>query len=80
VSLDLPVDLQTIDMYLKILLPAYQLNLEWQKSKSSIIDVLPGIIILKDQWETLNCAAQGRELCYFLVRFSLNIEIFLKSK
>jgi len=78
--LELPVDLQTIDMYLKILLPAYQLNLEWQKSKSSIIDVLPGIIILKDKWETLNYAAQGRELCYFLVRFSLNIEMFLKSK
>jgi len=69
VPLNLPVDLSIIDMYLQILLPAYQLNLGWQKSSSSITDVLPGILFLKDKWEKLNCLAEGRELCYFLVRY-----------
>jgi hypothetical protein len=53
----------------KILLPAYRFNLGLQSTGSSIADVLPGIMFLKNRWEKANVDPEARELCYFLVHF-----------
>lgn len=41
---DLPVDISVIDVYIKILSPAYLFNLDLQSNKSSIAYVIPSIL------------------------------------
>ena len=45
-----PVSLEEIEIYLQILLPAYQFSLIMQKDSSSIDDVLPALTIMISKW------------------------------
>ena len=58
-----------IEIYIQILLPAYAFHLGLQGSRSSICDVVPGVLHLKNKWSKLVVDDQARELCYFLVHF-----------
>lgn len=74
-----PVELKAIEIYLQILLPAYHFNLGLQSTGSSIAEVLPGILFLKNRWERANVDPDGRELCYFLVHY-LQIKFKFESE
>ena len=41
-----PISLEEIEFYLQILLPAFQFNLIMQKTRSTIADVLPTLVIM----------------------------------
>ena len=49
-DLPCPVSFQALEFYLQILLPAFQFNLIMQKTKSSIGDVLPTLMIMISKW------------------------------
>ena len=64
-----PFTISEIDLYLQILLPAYNINLIFQKTNSCIGDVLPFVVKLKTLWSRLDINIYQREFCYFLVSF-----------
>jgi hypothetical protein len=68
-TLKCPVSREQIEMYIQILLPAYAFNLGLQGSRSSICDVLPGVLHLKNKWSKYVVDDKARELCYYLVHF-----------
>ena len=49
-----PVDLETINIYLRILQPAYTVSLALQSNESSIADTIPSILFLINYWKNLN--------------------------
>lgn len=69
-DLNCPVDLNQVEIYLQILAPAYDLNLIFQRSDSSICEVLPNILNLKLQWSRMDVEdSHASELLYFLTHF-----------
>jgi hypothetical protein len=38
-NLAYPVDYETIELYIQVLLPAYYISLGWEKSRTSIADI-----------------------------------------
>jgi hypothetical protein len=48
-----PFDLETIEIYLQILFPAYELSIAFQKQDSTISDTLPALYRLIYTWETM---------------------------
>ncbi len=58
-----------IDTYLKILTPAYILNLQFQKNSSTIGEVIPRLISLVNRLETLKTTPAGLILCQHLVSY-----------
>ena len=64
-----PVAIEDIEEYIQILMPAYQLNLGLQGSNSSIGDVLPGIMRLRQLWSHMEVIGEKKELIYFLLHF-----------
>lgn len=63
----LPVPIEIIDVYLKILKPAYIFNVALQSTESNIGDVLPGILKLINFWNSLTLPDYGKTLCDNLV-------------
>ena len=57
-----------IDTYLQILLPAYYVNLLFQRTSSTVGDVLPHIY-LKSIWSHQELDMETRELTYFLIQY-----------
>ncbi len=69
-NIQCPVDNELIEIYLQILLPAYQVTLGFEKNRSSIADVIPAILYLIHVWEKMDISdPKAKELCYFLVHF-----------
>jgi hypothetical protein len=69
-NMDYPVEMETIEMYIQILLPGYQFSLGMQSNHSSIADVIPAVLRLVFVWDKMEIdCAEGKELCYFLIHF-----------
>ncbi len=68
-SLQCPVILEEIEIYLQILMSIFDFNLGLQGSRSSICDVFPGLLNLINRFSKFLLYDRARELCYFLVRF-----------
>jgi len=58
-----------IEMYTQIFAPAYDLNLIFQRTESSICDVLPNLMNLKSSWSKMDVDSEGLEILCFLVQF-----------
>ena len=68
-NLKCPVSLKTIETYLQILRPAYQMTINFQSNSSSIADLLVSIKRAIYFWENLNVTGEEKELCQLLVQF-----------
>ncbi|CAF1029887.1 unnamed protein product, partial [Brachionus calyciflorus] len=62
-----PALLIEIELYMQILLPAFQFNLIMQKSKSTIADVLPTLQIMISKWNRMKVSGNYRKLCDSLI-------------
>jgi hypothetical protein len=68
-SLEVPMTIDEIEMYLQIFEPAYNISLIFQRTESTICDVLPNILNLKWTWSRMDVGDQeGLEMLYFLVQ------------
>ncbi len=73
-----PVDLETINNYLRILQPAYTISLALQSNESSIADTIPSIMYLLNYWSNLNVPQTPKRLCRLLtetVKAKFNYEL-----
>ena len=52
-DITIPVDIESIELLLKILKPAYKLNIMLQSAKSSIGDLVPFLVGLNFHWKKL---------------------------
>ena len=53
-------------------MPAYWLTLAMQKNRSSIADIIPGVLRLVNIWDKMELQdAKAKELCYFLIHFAI---------
>lgn len=66
-TIKLPVSINTIENYLKILRPAYLVNIGFQSSVSSIADVVHNILKLINYWDNFKTNQTGSKLCNLLV-------------
>ena len=62
-----PVDLNSIEIYLQILNPAYRISLGFQKNSSTIVDVLAYLLQLIEIWNKLDVPAAPKRLCKLLI-------------
>ncbi len=62
-----PVDLETIEVYLQILAPAYRVSVGFQRNLSTISEVIPSIATLLVVWRTLDVPPEPKRLCKLLV-------------
>ena len=51
--IDCPLDQKTVEFYLQILFPAYKFTITFQRTKSSIAEVVPAILNLFNIWTKL---------------------------
>jgi len=66
-----PITFHEIETYIQILMPAYWLTLAMQKNRSSIADIIPGVLRLVHIWDKMELQdAKAKELCYFLIHFA----------
>ena len=73
-----PVSLDKIELYMQILLPAYQFSLIMQKNLASIADVLPSITIMISKWSRMEVQGEAKQLVNLLVssiKFKFNDEL-----
>jgi hypothetical protein len=69
-NLECPVDFETIELYIQVLLPAYYITLGWEKSRTSIADIIPAVLYLINAWNKIEVKDfEVKELCYFLIHF-----------
>ena len=66
-GLSCPIPLDKIEVYIKVLKPAYELSTTLQLNSSSICDVVPSLIHLMTYWETLVVPEEPKALCYKLI-------------
>lgn len=66
-SEQLPVPIKVIDVYLRILKPAYLVNVSLQSSNSNIGEVIPNIIRLINYWTSLKVTNAPKQLCDKLI-------------
>ena len=66
-GLSCPIPLATIENYIKVLKPAYELSTTLQLDLSSICDVVPSLVNLMTYWETLVVPEEPKNLCYKLI-------------
>lgn len=69
-ALSLPVDINTINMYIKILKPAYLLKITFQSNKTSIADVIPGVLNLFHLWTNMKpkLSITNQQFCNLLIQ------------
>ena len=65
-----PVELETIELYLQLLRPAYVLSICLQSSKSTIANVIPGLAALCHYWQTVDTNQEAKDLCEKLIYFT----------
>ena len=66
-ELSCPVSFEVIEIYLQILLPAFQFNLVMQKTKFTIADVLPTLYIMLSKWKRMEMTGNYKSLCNNLI-------------
>ena len=64
---DCPLTLEKIEFYLQILLPGYKFSIGFQRTKSSIAEVLPSLLILFNTWRKLSLNPKYKTICGKLV-------------
>jgi hypothetical protein len=65
-----PIELETIEIYIQILQPAYFTTLGWEKNSASIADVIPQVLFLIDYWNKADIDdKEAKELCFFLIHY-----------
>lgn len=62
-----PVKLETIELYMQILLPAFKFNLVMQKTSCSIADVVPNLLIMISKWNRMELTGVYKNLCNLLI-------------
>ena len=67
-GVECPVSLETVELYLQILHPAYMLTNNWQRDKAGISDVYLGISKLLYELPRFNVTGDGKEFCVLLYR------------
>lgn len=72
-ELKCPVDYDTVEIFIQVLKPAYDLTIQLQYSHSSIADLIPGIRHLQYLWENMNVENEFKE-------FSSILTLYLKTK
>jgi hypothetical protein len=77
-----PIELETIETYIQILMPSYGVTLGWEKNGSSIADVIPSVLFMVNYWNKLELSdGKAKELCYFLIHFvRVKFQYELESK
>jgi len=79
----LPVSIEVINSYLKILKPAYLVNIYLQRNSSCIAEVIPAVFKLINNWELLlrqdNVSKSCKIFCKYLIdefkrRFNYELE------
>ena len=67
-----PVTLAVVENYLKILKPAYMLNINLQYNSSTIMDTIPGVLKLIHDWENIsrNSSEIPKNFCNHLIHFT----------
>jgi hypothetical protein len=79
----LPVSIDVINSYLKILKPAYLVNIYLQRNSSCIAEVIPPVLKLINNWELLlrqdNVSKSCKIFCKYLIdefkrRFNYELE------
>ena len=69
-GLDCPIELETIEAYIQVLLPALKITLNWEKNNTSIGEVVPAVHWLIESWDKMVVREkQVQELCFFLIHF-----------
>jgi hypothetical protein len=69
-ELSCPVSFEVIEIYLQILLPAFQfnfVNFVMQQTKSTIADVLPTLYIMLSKWKRMEMTGNYKSLCNNLI-------------
>jgi hypothetical protein len=64
-----PIDLETVELYLQILKPAYDLSITLQHDKCSITDTITAINILIVHWGTIEVPEYAKPFCQYLIDF-----------
>ena len=74
---------EVCESYIQVLLPAYQFSLLVQKSKSSIGDVIPALLVTISKWEKMKLGGNLSLLVNYIIQefkrkfdFELNSEIY----
>ena len=62
-----PVDLETVNNYIRILKPWYTVSLALQSNESSIADTIPSVLYLINYWKNLNVPQTPKRLCRLLI-------------
>jgi hypothetical protein len=62
-----PLSLEKIEFYLQILLPGYKFSIGFQRTKSSISEVLPSLLILFNTWRKLSQNPRYKTICGKLI-------------
>ena len=65
-----PIDLESTEIYLQILKPAYKVSIGFQKNSSYICDIIPNILKLIEFWQNIVNSAlmpTARRLCRLLI-------------
>ena len=69
-KIECPSPLETIEIYIQILMPSYYVTLGWEKTGSSIACVIPSLLYMINAWDKMEIAEEkAKELCYFLIHF-----------
>ena len=69
-NIECPIHYETLETYIQILMPAYTFTLGLQKSRSSIADIIPGVLRLIHIWNKMEINdPEAKELCYVLIHF-----------
>jgi len=61
-----PISLETIETYLQILAPAYRISVGFQKTSSTIADIIPSVEVLLRIWNNLELTDGPKRLCKVL--------------
>ncbi len=84
--LSCPLSFEKTEFYLQILLPAYKFILGFQRTKSSIAEVIPGLLVLFNCWNNLAKNNKFKPICLKLIKcfeqkfdYELNSNIYIAS-
>ena len=67
-DLKCPIGKQKIEFYLKLLLPAYRFSMLYQRNKSHIGDVLPGLLLLIEQYKQMSKTRGASFFCEAFIK------------
>ena len=69
-NIQCPTALETIEVYIQILMPSYFVTLGWEKNGSSIACVIPSVLYMINAWDKMEITEpKAKELCYSLIQF-----------